>query len=252
MPHLSGVQVSRGSAGATSSYPPSTTTSASSPKIPTTSCNVLADTPDDSSHGIPGLRPVGVEGPGTALVLQHLPTGASLRMRYHDFYKPRRRIPPWFFPTNWQRLRRDPILGPQERDALHAIPRMHENAVDLLAGLVARLTCHNDDDGWAFGWMIRDPILRPFREDSDFDFIQLWGNGAEWTLRWGGCRSVPASDVAHALTHPYIGIPCARITHSGETRAKVTLGKASLSLEVHDISISEYFSGTKHTELDKA
>ncbi|MEV7099033.1 hypothetical protein AB0M80_40000 [Amycolatopsis sp. NPDC051045] len=211
----------------------------------------LADTANDSGHGIPGLRPVEVEGAGDALLLKHHPTGALLRMRYHSYYTPDQRTPPWFFPTNWRRLRRDPQLGTQERNAFDAIPSMHEDAVDLLAGLVARLTCRRGDEGWAVGWLISNPTPRPFREQSGFDFIQLWGDDTNWTLQWGGCSAVPTSDVVRVLTHPVIGIPGARAVTSSETRGEVHLRKASLILELHDVPVSEYFGSENRVELDE-
>ncbi|WP_329072776.1 hypothetical protein [Amycolatopsis sp. NBC_01480] len=211
----------------------------------------LADTADDSGHGIPGLRPLMVEGSGDALLLTHLPTGALLRMRYHDPDMPKERTPPWFHPTKWRRLRRDIALGAQERNILDAIPPMRVDTVDLLAGLVARLTCQSEEEGWAVGWLVRDPIPRRFREQSEFDFTQLWGGEDHWTLRWGGYGAVPASDVARALTHPVIGILDARATKSSETRAEVRLRKACLTLEVHDIPASEYLASANHTTQDE-
>ncbi|SDU44475.1 hypothetical protein [Amycolatopsis keratiniphila] len=202
----------------------------------------LADTTGDSIYGIPGLRPVEVEGRGDALLMKHLPTAAWLRMRYHSHYTPKLRTPPWFFPTNWRRLRRDLVLGPQERNAHDTIPPMSEDAMDLLAGLVARLTCRHEEEQWAVGWLISDPIPRPYHQQSGFDFIQLWGSQDHWTLQWGGSGSVPASDVARALTHPVVGILGARATRSGETRAEVHLRKACLTLEVHHAPRSEYLA----------
>ncbi|MDT8916081.1 hypothetical protein [Amycolatopsis sp. PS_44_ISF1] len=212
----------------------------------------LVGTPNGSGHGIPGLRPLAVEGSGDALLMTHLPTGALLRIRYHDPETPKQRTPPWFYPTKWRRLRQDAALDAQERNTLDAIPPMQKDTVDLLAGLVARLTCQSDKEGWAVGWLVRDPMSRPFREQSGSDFTQLWGGEHHWTLRWGGYGAVPARDVARALTHPIIGILDARATKSTETHAEVRLRKARLTLEVHDILISEYFPSKNRTTPDEA
>ncbi|WP_370934544.1 hypothetical protein [Amycolatopsis sp. cg13] len=213
----------------------------------------LADNDDDYlTLGIPGLRPAEVEGRGEGLLMKHLPTGAWLRVRYHNRHTPKLRTPPWFFPTNWRHLRRDVVLGPQERDSLDAIPSMGEDAVDLLAGLVARLTCRSDDEGWAVGWLVSDPMQRAFREQSWFDFIQLWGGQDLWTLQWGGYGSVPASDVARVLTHPVIGVLGAHTTKANETRAEVRLRKARLTLELHDIPTSKHFASANRIASGEA
>lgn len=192
-------------------------------------------------HGIPGLRAVEVEGEGEALLLRHLPTGGLLRFRYYESGNRRRRRPPWFYPTNWRRLVRAPLMHADERATLEYVPPMHEDAVFLLAGLMARVSCRSEQEGWAVGYLFRDDL--PDRRWGGHDgrqFVHLWGGDAEWVLRWGGSGSVPPADVARALTHEFIGMSGATHVIKEPDRAEVRLGRARLLLEHHVVSESAY------------
>lgn len=191
--------------------------------------------------GLPGLRAVEVEGEGESLLLRHLPTNGKLRLRYFCAGNPRRRKPPWFYPTNWNGVARQPVIDPDERAALETIPPMHEDAVSLLAGLVARLSCWSEQERWAVGYLVHDDLPgRDWDGGGTCSFVHLWGGDTEWVLRWGGHGSVPPADVARALTHEFIGITGATHVVKRSDRAEVHLGRARLILEHHKLSLSAY------------
>ncbi|MGW4394942.1 hypothetical protein ACWEHA_06590 [Amycolatopsis nivea] len=200
----------------------------------------LADQ-EDSTHGIPGLRPVTVEGDGEALVLQHLPTGALLRFRYFDYFNPRQRTPPWFIPTHWDRMQRSPTIGTQERGMIEAAPPIHEDAKVLLAGLVARITCWSGGEGWAVSRLVHDDLADREQGKGGWTFSHLWGGDTDWVLRWGGFSAVPVADVARALTHEAIGIAGATARTIADDIVEVRLRNAKLRLELHRAAISDLF-----------
>ena len=205
----------------------------------------LADK-EDSTHSIPGLRPVTVEGNGEALVLRHLPTGALLRFRYFDYANPRQRTPPWFIPTHWRRMQRPPAIGSEERSMIEAVPSMHDDAKALLAGLVARTTCWSSSEGWAVSRLLHDDLADRNQDNGGYTFSHLWGRDTDWVLRWSGFGAVPAADVARALTHETIGITGATARTITDDIVEVHLHNAKLRLELHRASISQLFDGEPH------
>lgn len=189
-------------------------------------------------HGIPGLRAVEVEGEGEALVLRHMPTGANLRIRFHDVFDSRRRKPLWFYPTHWNRLVRSSLVDANEQALLAATPSMSDDSVCLLAGLVARLSCWSEQENWSVGFLFEDDIQgRNWGGSRSGSFVHLWGGGNEWVLRWGGGNAVPPTDVARALTHEFIGMEGVTQVEDGSNRAEIRLGRARLKLEFHKVSL---------------
>ncbi|MBA8926818.1 hypothetical protein BC739_004024 [Kutzneria viridogrisea] len=201
----------------------------------------VADSPGDSTHGVPGLRAEAVENDGEALVLRHVPTGALLRFRYFEYYNHRRRKPSWFFDTHFAAMRRDCAIGPRERAVLDAVPPIHADAEYLLAGVTARLTCWHKQEGWAVSRLVHDDIAHRGRDKDYWPFLHLWGEGTEWVLRWGGLGSVPPADVAHALTHEIVGLKGARAVVKGANQSEVRFGKARLVLERPRTEYSDLF-----------
>jgi hypothetical protein len=122
---------------------------------------------------------------------------------------------------------------------------MHEDAERLLAGLVARITCWHKREGWAVSRLTHDDLVDRQRHSGDHNFLHLWGGDTDWVLRWGGSRSVPATDVARALTHDIIGVTGASYVSTGADQAEVRLGKARLVLEVHQVSYARYFDSLR-------
>jgi len=205
----------------------------------------------DSTHGVPGLRPVGIEGDNEALLLRHLPTGAYLRFRYFDYANPRQRTPPWFYPTHWSGMRRSSAIGTYESITLNAVPTIDDDAAALLAGLVARMSCQSRGEGWAVSRLLHDSLGNRDHYNGSYSFTHLWGSGNNWVMRWSGYGAVPAADVARALTHKSVGINGATAKTVTADVKEVRFRNATLRLEVHRADISEMFGGGKVNGVDR-
>jgi hypothetical protein len=125
------------------------------------------------------------------------------------------------------------VIGVRERSVLDAIPSMHPDAECLLAGLTARLTCWHKEQRWAVSRLVHDDIAGRQFDCEGWTFLHLWGEDAEWILRWSGYGSVPAADVARAFTHEIVGLPKATAEVRTADRAELRLGRATLVLERH-------------------
>ncbi|MGW4248288.1 hypothetical protein [Nocardia sp. NPDC004722] len=197
---------------------------------------ILSDMPDHiiQSVRMPGLRRNCVGDNQDSLLLTHAPTGAHVRFVPWEQFHPSHRRDLKVYPLHFNDLPAEASLTEKEQAALDAVPEMHPDSERLLAGLVARLWASSQREGWTVSGLTWDALGRMFESPSagpDFHFRYLWGSGTEWILRWGGLASVPAADVAQALTHRNIGIEGAHVVHHGSNRSEVRLGDAALVLE---------------------
>ncbi|MFE3983093.1 hypothetical protein ACFXPR_01290 [Nocardia tengchongensis] len=199
---------------------------------------VLSDMPDHiiQSVRMPGLRRNCIGNNEDWLLLTQVTTGAHVRFcpwaQDHPSHKRDLKVRSHHF----HNLPAELDLRADEQEALDAIPEMDPDSERLLAGLVSRLWLSSRREGWAVSGLTWDALARfhkPSGGRPDFHFRYLWGSGAEWILRWGGLQSVPAADVARALTHVAIGIEGAYAIHRGPHRSEVHLGQARLVLECH-------------------
>ncbi len=199
---------------------------------------ILSDMPDHivQSAGIPGLRRNCVGEKQDSLLLTHVPTGARVRFCRWETDHPSHKRDLRVYPRHFNNLLDDAALTQKEQLALDAVPEMHPDSERLLAGLVSRLWLSSRQEGWAVPGLTWDALMRlykPVGARPDLHFRYLWGSGTEWLLRWGGLASVPAVDVAQALTHRVVGIHGAEAVHHGANRSEVRYGQARLVLECH-------------------
>ncbi|NUS43495.1 MAG: hypothetical protein HOQ24_07400 [Mycobacteriaceae bacterium] len=208
---------------------------------------ILSDMPDHiiQSVRMPGLRRTSVGDNQDWLLLTHAPTGARVRFFPWEQHHPSHRRDLKVYPLFFEDLSADMSLTEEEQVALDAVPEMHLDSEQLLAGLVSRLWVSSKREKWAVSGLTWDVLGRTLESSSSFEsptadlgihFRYLWGSGTEWLLRWGGEGSVPAADVARALTHRNIGIEGAQAAHLGPYRSEVRLGKATLALECSSIT----------------
>lgn len=180
-------------------------------------------------RNIPGIRKYEKRYEHNALVLRHVPTGGALSFRHVDWAQPSSRDRRYIMPAHFDGLPSDPDLDEREQVVVAAMPPMHADAEALLAGLTARLWLASRSEGWAVSGLVRDGRPRPYTRITPF--LYLWGHEDQWVLRWGGWSSVAVVEVAHALTHPRIGIAGAEARKVSSSRYVVSLGRATLELE---------------------
>ncbi|RMI28440.1 hypothetical protein EBN03_29895 [Nocardia stercoris] len=187
--------------------------------------------------GFPGIRVDGVtSGKYPALQLRHLPTNSIISFRYVS-HTLRGKLPaschPVILSCKEVLLRPDRELTAREYDDLAAAPHMTSDVQILLSGLLARMRLAHPDKKWAVRELIWGRENRPDQDAGSFTYC--WGTGDEWVVRWGGRSSVPATDVAQALTDPFAGVEGATARHFGSDRCEVRLGSARLRLEHRDV-----------------
>ncbi|WP_216916596.1 hypothetical protein [Nocardia noduli] len=179
-------------------------------------------------RNFPGIRSLAKDDANNALVLQHVPTGGRLSFRYFNWRRPASRNRVFVMPLHFDYMPSTTLLDEREQTMIAAIPAIHEDAGTLLAGLTTRLWLANRSEGWAVSGLIRDTLGRD--QGDQPPYLYLWGRDREWVLRWGGRNSVPAGDVARALTHPTVGIRGATTRRTAD-QVCVSLGQATLHLE---------------------
>ncbi|MEV0544142.1 hypothetical protein [Nocardia salmonicida] len=196
---------------------------------------ILSDMPDHiiQSARMPGLRRNRVDGEQHSLLLDHVPTSARVRFCPWNSHNASHQRDLKVYPLHFDEMSDEWALRGAERAVVDAVPEIHHDSEVLLAGLLSRLWLSSKREGWAVSGLTSDALRRWEKHDHEYgdEFVYLWGSDSDWVLRWGGLGSVPAVDVARALTHEVVGIDGAHALHRGVDRSEVRLGRARLVLE---------------------
>ncbi|MGW4394941.1 hypothetical protein ACWEHA_06585 [Amycolatopsis nivea] len=107
-----------------------------------------------------------------------------------------------------------------ERETLGRIPPMEPGIERMLAAIVARLDVRDPNREWAMGSWWYDPLGRPqVRVPRRERRRSLWGEGAEWELRWFGHPRI--EDVTACLTSPILGLPRIRAIRTSASAGEI-------------------------------
>ncbi|MCK2245455.1 MULTISPECIES: hypothetical protein [unclassified Crossiella] len=187
---------------------------------------MLLPDPDHVRHGILGLRCLDSDPDGTWYRLLHLPIGGHLRLHY-PVDRPRHHESENTPPPQWNPDPARHRLTRHEELAFGYLPAMTGEEESLLAALLARLSTHDPDRGWALGAFSSDPLDRSL-PGALVDRSHLWGDEGSWRLYYN--RFTPPHDVAAALTDPNIGLRGAEAEMSSDTEARLRYGDTTLTV----------------------